>query len=88
MEIQPRHVSLETLFHRRLFRIPQYQRAYSWQGKHRKALFDDISISYAMEKIEGRDLDFSMGQHRPEHRQGLPQRQGSCRIRLPLITYL
>lgn len=49
MEIQPRHVSLETLFHRRLFRIPQYQRAYSWQGKHRKALFDDISMSYTMD---------------------------------------
>ena len=42
MDIQPQHVNLEGLFHRRLFRIPQYQRAYSWQPKHRYALFDDI----------------------------------------------
>lgn len=47
MEIQPQHVDLETLFHRRLFRIPQYQRAYSWQAKHRNALFDDILRSYS-----------------------------------------
>ena len=47
MEIQPQHVNLDTLFHRRLFRIPQYQRAYSWERKHRDALFDDISRSYA-----------------------------------------
>ena len=48
MEIQPQHVDLETLFHRRLYRIPQYQRAYSWQSKHRKALFDDIKQSHAI----------------------------------------
>ena len=47
MDIQPQHVNLETLFHRRLFRIPQYQRAYSWQTKHRQALFDDILNSHA-----------------------------------------
>lgn len=47
MEIQPQHIDLDTLFHRRLFRIPQYQRAYSWQTKHRRALFDDILRSYS-----------------------------------------
>ena len=47
MDIQPRLVNLEELFHRRLFRIPQYQRAYSWQKKHRQALFDDVLHSHA-----------------------------------------
>jgi len=42
MEIQPQHISLNTLLHGRLFRIPQYQRAYSWQRRHRTDLFDDI----------------------------------------------
>ena len=45
MDIQPQIVNLDTLFYRRLFRIPEYQRAYSWQTKHRQALFDDISRS-------------------------------------------
>ena len=45
MNIQPQIVNLDTLFYRRLFRIPEYQRAYSWQRKHRQALFDDISRS-------------------------------------------
>ena len=68
MEIQPRHVSLETLFHRRLFRIPQYQRAYSWQGKHRKALFDDISISYAMESRQTHFMATIVGLRRETRR--------------------
>jgi hypothetical protein len=42
MQIQPQFYSLGTLFNGRLFRIPEYQRAYSWQPKHRAALFSDI----------------------------------------------
>ena len=42
MEIQPQHVNLGRLFHGKLFRIPQYQRAYSWRSKQREDLFDDI----------------------------------------------
>jgi hypothetical protein len=42
MEMQPQHISLGTLLHGRLFRIPQYQRAYSWQRKQRQDLFADI----------------------------------------------
>lgn len=42
MEIQPTYVTLDRLLYGRLFRIPQYQRAYSWQSKQRKDLFDDI----------------------------------------------
>jgi len=42
LEIQPQHVSLSKLLSGRLFRVPQYQRAYSWRSKERKDLFGDI----------------------------------------------
>jgi Protein of unknown function DUF262 len=42
MEIQPQHLTLTRLLANRLFRIPRYQRAYSWESKHRKDMFDDI----------------------------------------------
>ena len=68
MEIQPLHVSLETLFHRRLFRIPQYQRAYSWQGKHRAALFDDISTSYKLGNGQSHFMATIVGLRREQRR--------------------
>ena len=40
--IQPQHLTLGELLERRLFRIPDYQRAYSWTSHERKDLFDDI----------------------------------------------
>jgi hypothetical protein len=42
MQIQPQHFSLGILFNDRLFRIPEYQRAYAWQTKQRTDLFEDI----------------------------------------------
>ena len=42
IEIQPRHVSVDQLLYGRLFRIPQYQRTYSWESKQRQDLFEDI----------------------------------------------
>lgn len=42
IEIQPQYLTFGKLLHERLFRIPQYQRAYSWQRKHREALLNDI----------------------------------------------
>jgi hypothetical protein len=42
MSIKPDYFTLDTLLQKRLFRIPNYQRAYSWETKQRKALFDDI----------------------------------------------
>ena len=36
-------MALSSLLRNRLFRIPQYQRAYSWQTKHRRDMFDDIA---------------------------------------------
>ena len=42
MAIQPDFVDLASLFERRLFRIPEYQRAYSWRSRERQELYDDI----------------------------------------------
>ncbi|MGO9128238.1 MAG: DUF262 domain-containing protein [Bryobacteraceae bacterium] len=43
MDIQPKYLTFAELVSKRLFRIPEYQRAYSWKSKHREDLFDDIS---------------------------------------------
>ena len=42
MQLNPIHLSVGKLMQGRLFRIPDYQRAYSWQGKQRQDLFADI----------------------------------------------
>lgn len=42
MSIRPDNLNLDKLLQNRLFRIPEYQRAYSWETKQRKELFDDI----------------------------------------------
>jgi uncharacterized protein with ParB-like and HNH nuclease domain len=42
MELKPDFLKLGDLLRGRLFRIPDYQRAYSWQIAQRKNLFDDI----------------------------------------------
>lgn len=40
--IDPRYDTLQVLFADRVFRIPPYQRFYSWQGKQREDLFADL----------------------------------------------
>src|SRR5271163_492492 len=40
--IEPRYGVLQTLFADRVFRIPHYQRFYSWQKRQRADLFDDL----------------------------------------------
>ena len=40
--IQPKYVALTGLFADRVFRIPSYQRFYSWQWQQREDLFNDI----------------------------------------------
>lgn len=42
MEIQPQLFKLDSFMHGRLFRVPEYQRAYAWQKKQRADLFGDI----------------------------------------------
>ena len=43
MRIDPKQVTLNELLRGRLFRIPDYQRAYSWERKQRDDFFTDIS---------------------------------------------
>ena len=40
--IEPRYETLQKLFADRVFRIPPYQRFYSWQRKQRQDLFGDL----------------------------------------------
>ncbi|HVJ13788.1 MAG TPA: DUF262 domain-containing HNH endonuclease family protein [Polyangiaceae bacterium] len=47
MDIQPQLLTLHKLLNGRLFRIPQYQRAYSWASEHRADLFKDIEKVFA-----------------------------------------
>jgi len=39
---KPQLLTLSGLLNKRLFQIPQYQRAYSWHLRHRRDLFGDI----------------------------------------------
>jgi len=41
--IEPRYSTLQSLFADRVFRIPAYQRFYSWHSKQREDLFSDIT---------------------------------------------
>ena len=41
--IQPHYLTLGELLSNRLFRIPDYQRAYSWESRQRSDLFADIT---------------------------------------------
>jgi hypothetical protein len=42
MQIQPKYMPMNDLLTGRLFRIPEYQRTYSWQTKQRGDLFEDL----------------------------------------------
>ena len=52
MKLEPKYYVLKELLERRLFRIPEYQRAYSWETKQRQDLFDDITkiLEYPSER--------------------------------------
>jgi hypothetical protein len=53
LTIQPQYLSLAKLFDGRLFRIPEYQRAYSWTSHERQDLFSDIEKTHAKGEDEG-----------------------------------
>lgn len=53
IKIQPQYLSLSKLLDRRLFRIPDYQRAYSWTSQQRNDLFEDLAKTHAKGKDEG-----------------------------------
>lgn len=42
MQLNPMHLKVGALLQSRLFRIPEYQRAYSWGSRQRTDLFNDI----------------------------------------------
>lgn len=42
MRLNPQHLTVAKLLGGRLFRIPDYQRAYSWRKRQRDDLFDDL----------------------------------------------
>lgn len=52
--IEPKYFTLNTLFADRVFRIPHYQRFYSWQTKQRDDLFNDLVGLYRKEKTGDR----------------------------------
>ena len=53
--IHPEFKPLSEIWNNKLFRIPEYQRHYSWQLKQRKELFDDIKkLEKAKEKHNDR----------------------------------
>ena len=43
LNVQPRFISFAQLLEKRLFRIPLYQRAYSWSRTERADMFEDIA---------------------------------------------
>lgn len=51
--IQPQYLTLSKLLDGRLFRIPEYQRAYSWTSRQRGDLFEDIAVTYEKGPDEG-----------------------------------
>lgn len=46
MGIDPKYLTFDELLQKRLFEIPDYQRAYSWITKQRKDMFNDIEKLY------------------------------------------
>lgn len=46
MQLNPQHLTISQLLQGRLFRIPDYQRSYSWQKRQREDLFEDIHEAY------------------------------------------
>lgn len=49
MGIEPKFLTFDELLQKKLFKISDYQRAYSWTSRERKELFNDISKLYITE---------------------------------------
>ena len=56
MYMDPQNLKLNDLLHGRLFRIPPYQRPYSWQTEHRRDLFDDLRTLYQKRQAQFEQL--------------------------------
>ena len=57
MNINLDNLNLDELLQGRLFRIPDYQRTYSWETKQRKDLFSDIQ---KLSELQGNDRQHFM----------------------------
>ena len=68
-DIRPEHLTLAELLHRRLFEIPNYQRAYSWGSRQRDDLFNDIK-NILKEKNERHFMATIVCLHRKEEELG------------------
>ncbi len=75
IDIQPQLLTLSGLLSKRLFRIPQYQRAYSWTNRHRKALFDDISHTWQQGKDQQHFMATVVGLRREKRMIGTDEHQ-------------
>ena len=70
LNIQPKFISFAQLLEKRLFRIPLYQRAYSWSRTQRRDMFEDIG------KLKGR----------PENSHFMATVVGLNRRTIPIVT--
>ncbi|NWA03471.1 DUF262 domain-containing protein [Pseudomonas gingeri] len=50
MQLNPMHLKVSALLDSRIFRIPEYQRAYSWTKKQRADLFHDIKEAFQSQR--------------------------------------
>jgi len=62
--IHPQYLTLSKLLDGRLFRIPEYQRAYSWTSRQRQDLFGDIEKANSKGPTEGHFMAAVVGLRR------------------------
>lgn len=73
--IHPQYLTLSRLLNGRLFRIPEYQRAYSWTVDQRKELFNDIDKVFSKGPDEGHFMAAVVCLRRPSQTLGTDEFQ-------------
>lgn len=80
MEIQPKLLTIQEFLNGKLFRVPQYQRAYSWESRQRKDLFEDI------ERVQSTHEDHFMATIVGLERKGYEKQIGAHRFSIMEIV--